>query len=355
MNYLRTVTNDHLFMKRALELAALGLGTASPNPLVGCVIVYDNTIIGEGHHAKSGFAHAEVNAIESVKDRTQLAQATLYVTLEPCSHFGKTPPCVDRILKEKIPAVVICNLDPFAEVNGRGIKLLQDNGVDVRIGILEEEGRKLNRRFFTSIEKSRPYVILKWAKSRDGFMDIDRKQGEKGSYSITSSYTQKFVHKWRSEEDAILVGLNTIITDNPELTTRYYSGKNPLRVIIDPKGQLDAHYKVFTTDSNVLVYSDVSFASSAVSNPYREFIDMSTDSVGSILESLHRKNIRSLLVEGGRFTLSQFIASQTWDEVRLLTGNKYILTGMPSPDLCLTPDDVLNFNEDLLEIYFNKL
>ncbi len=347
--------NDENFMRRALELAAKGQGTVSPNPLVGCVIVYEETIIGEGFHYKAGAPHAEINAIESVKNRALLPHSTLYVTLEPCAHFGKTPPCALRIIEEKIKRVVVCNRDPFEQVNGKGTALMEKAGIDVITGVLEQEGRTLNRRFFTSIEKQRPYVILKWAKSLDGFMDIQRLTGEKGSFPITGLHTRRLVHKWRSEEDAILVGYNTIMVDDPQLNTRYYSGKNPLRVVIDPKGELNEFHKVFQVDSKVVVFTDIQYQGKSTPNKFREYLPLQKDSVGVILESLHQKGVRSVLVEGGRFTLSQFIASRVWDEVRLLTGQKHILTGMPSPDLTLSPVEMTQVDGDRLEIYYNPL
>lgn len=347
--------NDEIFMRRALELAAKGQGTVSPNPLVGCVIVHEGVIIGEGFHYKAGEPHAEINAIQSVKNKELLPHSTLYVTLEPCAHFGKTPPCALKIIEENLKRVVMCNPDPFDQVNGKGISLLKKAAIEVTSGVLEEEGRKLNRRFFTSIEKQRPYVILKWAKSLDGFMDIQRLTGEKGSFPITGLHTRRLVHKWRSEEDAILVGYNTIVVDDPQLNTRYYAGKNPLRVVIDPNGELDESYRVFQMDSNVIVFTDVSYQGKTVANKFREYLPLQTDSIGVILDSLHQKGVRSLLVEGGRFTLSQFIASQIWDEVRLLTGQKYIHTGMPSPDLALSPVEVIQLDGDRLEIYYNPL
>lgn len=343
------------YMHRCFALASRGLGTTSPNPLVGCVLVSDQgKIIGEGFHYKAGMPHAEVMAIRQVKDEALLPSSTLYVNLEPCSHFGKTPPCADLILEKGIRKVVIANMDPFEAVSGTGIARLEAAGAEVLTGVLEEEGRALNRRFFTSVEKRRPYVILKWARSKDGFMDIQRLNNEKGSYAITGESARRAVHKWRSEEDAILVGYNTIIIDNPELTTRFYSGKNPVRVILDPRGELDSGHKVFASDgAGIIVISDGQHKEKAVPNPYRVFTDLSKDSVGAILEVLHQRNIRSVLVEGGKFTLQQFIISELWDEVRLFTGNKHLLAGMPSPDLALRPTKTIDYNEDVLDIYYH--
>ena len=350
------MSKHEAFMSRSLALAALGTPTASPNPLVGCVIVNQNdTIIGEGFHHTAGMPHAEVNAINAVKDKSVLSNATLYVNLEPCAHFGKTPPCTDLIIEYKIPRVVICNSDPYEAVAGRGIQKLREAGIEVTLGFLEEEGKRLNRRFFHSVTNKRPYVTLKWARSRDGFMDIQRLNNEKGSFAISGPSARRLVHQWRTEEDAILVGHNTVIIDDPELTSRFYAGKNPVRVIIDPKGELDTSFKVFRNDAKVIVISDIKNETTSKPNPHRVFLDLTRDSVGAILDYLHHQNIRSLLVEGGRFTLQQFIISEYWNEVRIFTASKHLLSGMPSPDLGIAPSSTTTINQDILDIYYNSL
>ena len=350
-----TVENHEKYMHRCLQLAALGLGKTSPNPLVGSVIVHDEKIIGEGYHQEYGQAHAEVNAIANVNDKALLTTSTLYVNLEPCAHFGKTPPCADLIISMKIPRVVICNKDPFPEVAGKGIQKLIDAGVEVITGVLEKEGRHLNRRFFTSIEKQRPFVILKWAKSRDAFMDIDRGAGQKGSHQITGLPAQRLVHQWRSNEDAILVGLNTVKTDNPALTTRLVDGKNPIRIVIDPRGELTSEYKVFDSNARLIIFSDIKNKTTDNSIAQRVFIDLTIDPVGEMLNYLHQEKIRSLIVEGGRFTLSQYLSSDMWDEIRLFTGKDSILFGMPSPTLTIKPTQTQNVGEDILDIYLREL
>ncbi len=350
------MSKHEAFMSRCLALAAMATPTASPNPLVGCVIVDDNdTIISEGFHHQAGLAHAEVVAINAVKDKHALSNATLYVNLEPCAHFGKTPPCADLIITSKIPRVVISNVDPYEAVAGKGIQKLRDAGVEVTVGILEEEGKRLNRRFFHSVIHKKPYVTLKWARSKDGFMDIQRLNNEKGSFAISGPSARRLVHQWRTEEDAILVGHNTVIIDDPELTSRFYAGKNPVRVVIDPKGELDTSYKVFRNDAKVIVISDVKNEAIAKANSHRVFLDLKRDSVGAILDYLHQQNIRSLLVEGGRFTLQQFIISDYWNEVRIFTASKHLLSGMPSPDLGIAPFSTTTINEDILDIYYNTL
>ncbi len=349
------VENHEKYMRRCLQLAALGLGNTSPNPLVGSVIVNKDIIIGEGYHKQYGQAHAEVNAIEQVVDKSILNASTLYVNLEPCAHFGKTPPCADLIISMKIPRVVICNKDPFPEVAGKGIQKLLDAGVEVITGVLENEGRHLNRRFFTSIEKQRPYVIMKWAKSRDAFMDIDRGAGQKGSHQITGLPAQRLVHQWRAQEDAILIGLNTVKTDNPSLTTRLVDGKNPIRVVIDPRGELSDTYKIFDANARLIIFSEIKNKTTANSIEQRVFIDLTIDPVGEILSYLHQQKISSLIVEGGRFTLSQFLSSEMWDEIRLFTGQDSILFGMPSPTLTIKPTTTESVGDDILDVYLHTL
>ena len=220
------------YIKRCIELAQNGLGTTYPNPMVGSVIVHKNKIIGEGWHKKSGEAHAEVNAINSVKDESLLKDATIYVSLEPCSHFGKTPPCSDLIIAKEIKRVVIGTMDPFAKVAGRGIKKLMDAGCEVKVGILEDECLELNKSFFTFLKKQRPYIILKWAQTEDGFIAPENREGKRPVW-ITNKYSGQLVHKWRSEEAAILVGTNTVLKDNPSLNVRKWTGKSPIRIVID--------------------------------------------------------------------------------------------------------------------------
>lgn len=339
-------------MRRCFQLAKQGLGHTYPNPIVGAVVVHNHQIIGEGFHKKAGEPHAEVHAIKSVKDTSLLAESTIYVSLEPCSHFGKTPPCADLIIESGIKQVVISNFDPNPLVAGKGVERLKSAGISVITGILEEEGKYLNKRFFTSIEKNRPYVILKWAQSRDGFMDISREDGTKGSFQITCEESKRLVHKWRAEEQAILVGYNTIINDNPKLNTRYYSGKNPIRVVIDPKAQLTENYNVFNSDATCIIISDIKFQNTTTSTATRVFTDLSVDSVSAILKVLHDRKINSVLVEGGGYTLQQFILAELWDEVRLFTGNLFMVNGMPSPSLNRRPSFSTRIGVDQLDTFY---
>ena len=302
-----TVTDfDRAMMRRCIELTRLGLGHTAPNPMVGAVIVRDGLIIGEGYHHRCGEAHAEVNAIRSVGDLSLLHDSTIYVSLEPCSHFGKTPPCADKIIEMGIPRVVVGSTDPNEKVNGKGIAKLRAAGVEVVTGVLEAECDELNKRFFTYHRQHRPYVILKWAQTADGFMDIDRQERPDGKYWITRPETGVLVHKWRSEEQAILIGYRTYLNDRPQLTTRHYPGKNPARYIT-------------TRDLE--------------NTPPVEGFTLLPEEPAEVLQQLYDSKIQSVIVEGGRKTLERFIASGLWDEARILTSPERWEKGMPAPEI----------------------
>lgn len=345
-------SKDEMYMKRCFELAKRALGNTYPNPLVGAVIVYQDRIIGEGFHHQAGQPHAEVNAIRMVADTTLLKSSTLYVNLEPCAHFGKTPPCADLIISCGIPRVVISNLDPFEKVAGKGIERMNAAGIIVETGVLQMQGEQLNKRFFTFIQNKRPYVVLKWAQSRDGFMDISREQGQLGSFQITGIESRRLVHKWRTEEQAILVGYNTIVNDNPLLNARLFSGKSPIKVILDPKAKLTTNHHFFTEDPKSIVISDEQHKTATNDLPFRVFTDLTKDSVKAILDVLYENNIHSVLVEGGAFTLQQFISASLWDEVRLFTGNIFMVKGMPSPSLSRTPSKTETVGVDQLDTFY---
>ena len=304
-------SSEHiLYMERCLELARLGLGRVQPNPMVGAVIVHGDRIIGEGYHHRYGEAHAEVNALASVKEPALLKESTLYVNLEPCSHFGKTPPCADAIIRHGIPRVMVGTVDCHDKVNGNGIAKLRAAGIDVTVGVCEQECRELNRRFFTYHAQKRPYVILKWAQTADGFMDVDRSDGQPHNYWITNPALRVLVHKWRSEEDAILVGYNTVANDQPQLTTRLYPGKSPQRFVMQRGNEIIAP----------LPYTPVPL------------------DVPACLQQLYEQNIQSVIVEGGRKTLDRFIESGLWDEARILVGDVTWGKGLPAPTLTETPE-----------------
>ncbi|MFN5371182.1 MAG: bifunctional diaminohydroxyphosphoribosylaminopyrimidine deaminase/5-amino-6-(5-phosphoribosylamino)uracil reductase RibD [Bacteroidia bacterium] len=327
-------------MRRAIELAVNGLGHVAPNPLVGCVIEHKDRIVAEGWHRQFGGPHAEVNAILSAENAALLKDATLYVTLEPCAHYGKTPPCSSFIVKHEIPRVVIATVDPFSEVSGRGIAELRKAGIDVRVGILREEAIHMNRRFLTNQLRKRPYIILKWAQSADGYMDMERK-GEIGSFRISGDDARRLTHRWRGEESAILVGANTIVNDNPLLTCRYWEGKNPTRIVLDPNRKLKGTEKVFNSDAPTMWYTE----ESGSHNDAFYLPDM--------LERLLFKGITSVLVEGGKHTLEQFIGMNLWDEIRIFTSNTTLGNGLNAPKIMTKATQFIQLENDTLGIYFN--
>lgn len=339
------------YIKRCIELAKNGLGTTYPNPLVGCVIVFENTVIGEGWHKKSGEAHAEVIAIESVQNKELLSSSTLYVSLEPCSHFGKTPPCADLILKYKIPNVVIGTIDPNSKVAGKGIQKLKDSGVNVTFGILEKECSELNKRFFTFHRKNRPYIILKWAESSDGFISPKNKTEQKPIW-ISNEYSRQLVHKWRSEEQAILVGTQTIIDDNPSLTVRDWVGNNPIRIVIDKENSTDSLSNVFDNQSKTIVFSNKEATSIADQIQYIK-VDFDKNPTQTIVEKLFESNIQSVIIEGGRKTIQSFIDASLWDEARVFIGEINLNDGTKAPKINNTIYSKSYLKKDTLLTYRN--
>ena len=315
------MTADELYMQRALELATLGMGLVSPNPLVGCVIVKDGKIIGEGWHKKYGEAHAEVNAINAVQDKELLNGATLYVSLEPCSHFGKTPPCADLISQYKFEKVVICNIDPNPLVSGKGIKKITDAGITVNWGLLNEKGRQLNKRFFTYMEKCRPYITLKWAQTADGFVAKEDYQ----SKWISNDISRMLVHKWRTEEDAVMVGANTALHDNPRLNVREWKGRNPVRVVIDRGLRLSKELFLFDDTQPTLCYNDL------MENEDGATTYVKISNVPFVIADLYSRKIQSVMIEGGAKLLNEVIALGLWDEARIVTGDKIFGSGIKAP------------------------
>lgn len=318
---------DDIFIRRCFELALLGAGHVSPNPLVGAVLVHENRIIGEGWHQGWGKPHAEVNCLHQVApaNRRYIPFSTLYCNLEPCSHFGKTPPCADLILEHKIPRVVISNVDPNPLVAGRGIAKLRQAGVSVVHGILEEEGQWLNRMFFTWIRENRPYVVLKWAQSADGFLGRAGKRTR-----ISGSATQRLVHRWRSEIDAILVGTQTALTDNPRLDVRYYGPPPPLRIALDAKGDIPANYHLFDGSVETWIFGK---ERPSLEGLVRFFPSPSPVPPQSILSAIKAANRGSLLVEGGARLLTHFLESGNWDEIRLIENFNYLGSGIKAPSI----------------------
>ncbi len=319
------------YIKRCIELAKNGFGTTYPNPMVGSVIVYNNQIIGEGWHKKAGEPHAEVNAVQSVKDKSLLKKATIYVSLEPCSHFGKTPPCCDLIIANKIPNVVVGTLDPNEKVAGNGIKKLIAAGANVTIGILEKECYELNKRFFTFHNKKRPYIILKWAESQDGFLAPEKEiNQERKPVWITNTYSRQLVHKWRSEEQAILVGTQTVIDDNPKLNIRDWSGNNPVRVILDQNNRISKESFIFDDSVKTIVFTKSKINFSAENTTF-EVIDFNQNIIPQILAVLHQNQIQSIIIEGGLKTLQAFIDQDIWDEARIFIGETTFKKGTKAP------------------------
>ncbi|SDW87172.1 bifunctional diaminohydroxyphosphoribosylaminopyrimidine deaminase/5-amino-6-(5-phosphoribosylamino)uracil reductase RibD [Flavobacterium degerlachei] len=319
------------YIERCIQLAKNGLGTTYPNPLVGSVIVYDNKIIGEGWHKKAGEPHAEVNAINSVKDKSLLQKATIYVSLEPCSHFGKTPPCCDLIIKNKIPNVVIGTVDPNVKVAGNGIKKLIEAGAKITVGVLEDECNELNKRFFTFHQKKRPYIILKWAESQDGFIAPQSKTEQKPVW-ITNTYSRQLVHKWRSEEQAILVGTQTVIDDNPKLDVRDWTGNNPTRVVLDLNNRIPNNSHVFDNQYKTIVLSKTT-RDVDQENLIFEIVTFDKNKAQQLTELMFKHQIQSVIIEGGRQTLQTFIDANLWDEARVFSGNTLFAKGTRAPAL----------------------
>jgi diaminohydroxyphosphoribosylaminopyrimidine deaminase / 5-amino-6-(5-phosphoribosylamino)uracil reductase len=346
------MTLHEKYMHRCLELAGNGKGNVSPNPLVGSVIVCDDAIIGEGYHIRYGGKHAEANAIDSVKNTSLFNKATLYVSLEPCSHFGKTPPCSDLIIAKKIPRVVIGAHDSNPIVSGKGIEKLRRAGIEVIEGCLEIECRQMNKRFLTFHEKQRPYIILKWAESADGFIDKIREQDEKPVW-ITDDMARITVHKWRTEEDAVIIGTNTALMDDPKLNVRLWSGKNPTRIVFDRSLRLPANLKLFDGSQPTLVFTEQDKEDGQ--NLIFVKIPFNISMLNAALRICYEKRIQSVIVEGGSKLLGSFIASDLWDEARIFKGEISLKEGIKAPvlsDSTLTAEE--KFSNSVLRIFQNK-
>jgi diaminohydroxyphosphoribosylaminopyrimidine deaminase/5-amino-6-(5-phosphoribosylamino)uracil reductase len=328
------MTVDERYMLRCLELAQQGAGSVSPNPMVGCVVVHNNRIIGEGWHQQYGGPHAEVNAINSLSNPLFLSESTVYVNLEPCNHFGKTPPCADLLIRSKVKKVVVGMVDPFKEVMGTGIQRLKDAGIEVVVGVLEAECKELNKRFITFHQKQRPYVILKWAQTADGYIAPDATSMSAAEFAskrlITGAEEQLLVHKWRGEEDAVLVGTRTALLDNPALNTRAYPGHNPLRVVIDANRKLPTSLKLFDGTQPTLVFTTTGSSSLSETVSYVAF-DGEKALWPQLFNELYQRNIQSIIVEGGTQTLTSVINSGLWDEMQVFVADKLLNTGIKAP------------------------
>ena len=343
------------YMERCIELAMLGLGTVSPNPMVGAVIVCDDRIIGEGYHQKFGEAHAEVIAIQNVfavftDAEKRLKRSTIYVSMEPCSHYGKTPPCADLIISNNIPKVIVGCRDPFSKVDGKGIEKLKDAGIEVIEGIMESECLELNKRFYTRVQKQRPYIILKWAQSRDGFFaPFDGEQKW-----ITSSPSKQLVHRWRSEEDAILIGKRTAEIDNPQLNVREWRGADPVRVIVDRNLELPNDLNVFDQSQETIIFNELK-TEIIEKTRYLQLENFDTLLPQLICYQLYLMDIQSIIIEGGAKMLSLFISAGLWDEARVFTGPEHWGKGILAPTLSGDISEILNIGLDTLHIWRNEL
>lgn len=337
------MNQNEIYISRCIELAKKGLGLVSPNPLVGSVVVHNDKIIGEGYHHQYGSDHAEVCAIKSVKNKSLLPKSTIYVNLEPCAHHGKTPPCSDLIIKNKIPKVVIGCVDTFSEVAGKGIQRLREHGIEVITPVLEKESRNLNKRFFSYHEKKRPYIILKWAQSEDGFIAPEESLHHHQRW-ITTEETKTLVHSWRAQEDAILVGKNTVLKDNPSLTARDFFGKNPARIILGFDQSFES--KAILNDGvKTIIFN------SSIEKSIGNVVYIKETNLSKILDHLWKENIQSMIIEGGKKVLQSFIDQGYYDEVKLLKGNVFLNQGIKAPILPKSLTwKTTQFNNDQLHI-----
>jgi diaminohydroxyphosphoribosylaminopyrimidine deaminase/5-amino-6-(5-phosphoribosylamino)uracil reductase len=335
-------------MQRCIELARKGAGFVAPNPMVGAVLVYKDRIIGEGYHQQYGQAHAEVNCINAVKedDKEYISRSMMYVSLEPCTHFGKTPPCADLIIQHKIPKVIIGCRDPFKEVDGKGIEKLKEAGIDVQTGILEKECRELNKRFFTFYTQHRPYIILKWAQTADRKIANGTER-----LLISNELSNRLVHKWRSEEAAILVGTNTALADDPSLTTRLWNGPSPVRLVIDMSLRLPSSLKVFNQETRTIVFNTIKHEEDDNMLYYQVTEDVSL--VHQVLNALYQLKIQSVLIEGGARLLQSFMDEGMWDEIRMITNRQLTVgSGLAAPIFDhARKEEEFELADDIIEIY----
>lgn len=346
------MTSHETYIKRCIELAKNGLGTTYPNPLVGSVIVHNGKIIGEGWHRKSGESHAEVIAIDSVKNKELLKESTIYVSLEPCSHFGKTPPCADLIIQHKFSKVIIGTIDPFAKVCGSGIAKLKKSGIKVEVGFLENECRELNKRFFTFHQKKRPYIILKWAQTQNGFIAPLQKKETKPVW-ISNEFSRQLVHKWRAEEQAIMVGTNTVLQDNPRLDIRSWTGENPIRIVLDRELKITSGFSVYDKSVKTIFITEKERLSEH-ENQVFEKIDFNKNVNIGILDVLYKHQIQSVIIEGGAVLLESFIKNNLWDEARVFTSDLSFEKGIKAPEFNTNKAALKNdISDNTLEYFYH--
>ena len=342
-------------MQRCIQVAKNGLGNTAPNPMVGCVIVHKNKIIGEGYTSPYGGSHAEVNAIHSVADTSLLKESTIYVSLEPCSHYGKTPPCADLIIKHQIKKVVIGTLDPHEKVAGKGIKKLQESGIDVVTHFLEKQCKEHHKRFLTYHSKKRPYIILKWAETKDGFIapTPSLRKEEPKPYWITNAYSRQLVHKWRTQEQAILVGTTTALQDNPQLDARNWKGKNPVRIVIDKNLKLPNSLHLLDNSIKTVVFTKKEDATKTASNTIQIAVPFDSNLAHHICNSLYKMHITSVIIEGGSKTIETFINTNLWDEARVFVGDTFFKKGTKAPVLKKTITETKQISNDQLNLFLN--
>lgn len=345
------MNNDQLYLQRAIDLAQLGAGNHAPNPRVGAVVVYQDRIIGEGYHEQYGEGHAEVNAIASVAtaDQIYLNQATIYVTLEPCFHYGKTPPCVDLILKHQIPRVVIGCVDDFEQVGGKSIEKLRTAGVEVIVGVLEQEAKHLARRFLTTVQKKRPYIVLKFAQSKDGYIGQVGKE-----VAISDSLCKRLVHQWRTEEAAIMIGTTTALVDNPRLDNRHFFGAAPLRIVLDRELKIPTTHHLLDGNQTTWVVTTQTQKQELNNVKYLN-LDFDDQLLPHLLEALQKQRVQSVLVEGGATLLQHFFAANLWDECRVITSPKLLHEGIAAPRLPITAEllEQQSIGQQSIDYYYN--
>ena len=336
------------YMQRCLDLAQQALGNTYPNPLVGSVIVYNNKIIGEGYHTQAGKPHAEINAINSVKDKSLLSKSTLYVNLEPCSHYGKTPPCANKIAELKIPNVVIGTIDTTSKVAGKGIQILKKIGINVTLNVLQKKAREINKRFFTFHEKKRPFIILKWAQTNDGYIDPIRDENyPQEPVWITGNTEKILVHKWRTEEQAIAIGTNTAKIDNPKLTARLWNGQNPIRIIIDKNLQLRQNLFIYDKTAKSFIFN---LLKDSKKNENITFVKIKNkeELIFEIISYIYKLKKQSIIIEGGKIFIESFIKNNLWDEARFFIGNKFFNTGTKAPSININNPKIIKFKDSKL-------
>lgn len=342
------MTEHDKYMYRCIQLAEKAKGSTYPNPLVGCVIVHNGKIIGEGYHKKAGEPHAEINALNSVTERELLSQSTVYVSLEPCAHYGRTPPCALKLVETGVKKVVIGSMDSYEEVNGKGKQILEQAGIEVISGVLEKECKELNKRFFTFHRNKRPYITLKWAQSADGFMDRNFQPVQ-----IGNPLTKQYVHQLRSDEHSILVGTNTVLHDNPELTAREIFGRSPVRIIFDHDLKVPQNFKIFNSAAPTFVFNSVK---EEIQENIHFIKTEKHNFLKNLMDKLFQMQIQSILVEGGAFTLHRFIEAGIWDEAIIIRNNNMILeAGTKSPVLEAQPARTVNFAGNPVDFYLNLI